>query len=100
MQLVVADLLRLAGHGTHDDASYVGDEMRSRYGDCVALYERTLSVQGVLDRAGAQKLWDEAKREVEIAVEQTRGEPGPDPATDDWQARCERDLKGLRSASR
>ena len=100
VQLVVADLLRLAGHGTHDDASYVGDEMRSRYGDCVALYERTLSVQGVLDRAGAQKLWDEAKREVEIAVEQTRGEPGPDPATDDWQARCERDLKGLRSASR
>lgn len=100
VQMVVADLLRLAGHGTHDDASYVGDEVRSRYGDCVALYERTLAVQGCLDRAGAQRLWDEAKREVEVAVEQVRGEPLPDPLSDDWAARCERDLKGLRSASR
>lgn len=96
-QMVVADLLRLAGHGTHDDASYVSEELKSRYGDCVALYERTLSVQGVLDRAGAQKLWDEAKTEVEVAVEQARGEPEADVAGDDWSARCERDLLTLRS---
>jgi acetoin:2,6-dichlorophenolindophenol oxidoreductase subunit alpha len=96
-QMVVADLLRLAGHGTHDDASYVADEVKSRFGDCLQLHERTLSQQGILDVAAIAAIRDEARIQVEAAVEQARGEPQPEPQGEDWSARCEQDLVHLRS---
>lgn len=95
-QMVVADLLRLAGHGTHDDASYVGEDVRSRYGDCLQLYERTLIREGLLTADGAASVREEARAQVEAAVEQARGEPQPDPAAEDWSARSEKDLVNLR----
>lgn len=95
-QLVVADLLRLAGHGTHDDASYVTDEVKSRFGDCLQLYERTLIQQGVISADGAASIREEARQRVDEAVEQARGEPQPDPAAEDWTARSEKDLVNLR----
>lgn len=97
-QMVVADLLRLAGHGTHDDASYVPEEVRSRFGDCLPLFERTLVQQGLLTAAEAAEIREAARAQVEAAVEQARGEPHPDPASDDWQTRSERDLANLRAA--
>ena len=97
-QMVVADLLRLAGHGAHDDASYVSEDVKSRFGDCVQLYERTLLQQGVLTAETVTAIRDEARAKIEAAVEQARGEPEPDPATDDWQPRIERDLVNVRSA--
>lgn len=96
-QMVVADLLRLAGHGTHDDASYVPEEVKSRFGDCLQLFERTLVQQGVLDQARISAVRDAARAQVEAAVEQARAEPQPDPAGEDWSARCERDLVNLRA---
>jgi TPP-dependent pyruvate/acetoin dehydrogenase alpha subunit len=97
-QMVVADLLRLAGHGTHDDASYVPEDVKSRFGDCLQMFERTLIQQGVLDAATVATIRDEARRQVEAAVEQARAEPQPEAATEDWSARCERDLVHVRSA--
>src|SRR5213082_3966498 len=43
-QLVVAEVLRLAGHGEHDDASYITDEIRreSFAQDCLKRAEKTI----------------------------------------------------------
>jgi pyruvate dehydrogenase E1 component alpha subunit/2-oxoisovalerate dehydrogenase E1 component alpha subunit len=96
-QMVVATLLRLAGHGEHDDASYVDADLKSRFGDCVQLASRTLVSEGVLSEAGVQRLWDEAKAQVAAALEQTESEPEPDPAAEDWCAVSERHLTRFRS---
>ncbi len=97
-QMVVADLLRLAGHGTHDDASYVGEDVKSRFGDCLQFYERTLMQQGVLTAESLAAIRDEARKQVEDAVQQALGEPQPDVAAEEWWARSERDLVNVRSA--
>lgn len=96
VQLVVATLLRLAGHGTHDDATYVTPEMKSRWGDCLQLAERTLIKSGVIDEAGVRQLWDEARSEINLVVQQAMSEPTPDPATEDWYALSTRDLAKAR----
>ncbi len=96
-QMVVAKLLRLAGHGTHDDAAYVTDEMKSRFGDCLQLAERTLKVQGVIDESGIAALWDEARASIQVAVTQALAEPIPVAADEDWCAYSERNLTELRA---
>jgi len=96
-QLVVAKLLRLAGHGTHDDAAYVTDELKSRFGDALQLAERTLKVQGVIDEAGIAALWDEARASIQAAVTQAMAEPVPVAADEDWCAYSERNLTELRA---
>ena len=65
-------LLRLAGHGEHDDGSYVPAGLRERFGDCVPLYERRLLDQGVLGQAAAAALWDDARAQVQTALDQER----------------------------
>jgi len=96
-QLVVATLLRLAGHGGHDDALYVPADLKSRFGDCLPLSERTLKVQGVATEDSIRALWDEVREEVEVVVEQVLKERGPDPDEEDWCAYSVRDLKKVRS---
>ena len=79
-QMVVGTLLRLAGHGEHDDASYVGETLRCRFGDCIALYEQRLVDAGLLvDPAG---VWDAARAEVNAAIELALAEPEPDARHD------------------
>jgi len=96
-QMVVATLLRLAGHGAHDDALYVPADLKSRFGDCLQLSERTLKLQGVASEASIQALWDEVRKEVDQAVEQVRKEPPPDPDEEDWCAYSTRDLTKVRT---
>jgi TPP-dependent pyruvate/acetoin dehydrogenase alpha subunit len=96
-QLVVAKLLRLAGHGTHDDAAYVSDELKSRFGDCLHLYEHTLRLQGATTPEAIAKLWEEARAAIATAVAQALSEPQPDAATEDWCAYAERDLLGFKA---
>lgn len=91
-QMVLGTLLRLAGHGEHDDGSYVPAELRARFGDCVPLYERHLLDQGVLDQAAVAALWDDARAQVQAALDQALAEPEPDPAQHDWSAYAVRDL--------
>lgn len=87
-QLVVGKLLRLAGHGEHDDASYVPEEVkRGRYGrDCLALArERILE-----DCFESPEALEELEREVQEFVEGTfasaQGDDVPNPMLDDWRA--------------
>lgn len=96
-QMVVATLLRLAGHGGHDDALYVPADLKSRFGDCLQLAERTLKLQGVATEDSIRALWDEVRNEVEVLVEQVLKEPNPDPDDEDWSAYSVRDLKKVRT---
>ena len=87
-QMVVAELLRLAGHGEHDDAAYIPQALKdSPTGrDCLHVAECTL-----LERAWASAAELEAWREatllqVEEAVATVQREPAPDPAQETWCA--------------
>ncbi len=87
-QLVVGALLRLAGHGEHDDASYVDPVLRaSPLGrDCLTVAREELLAAGL---AGESELdgWTQAARaEAEQVFLQAQREPAPDPRSETWQA--------------
>jgi TPP-dependent pyruvate/acetoin dehydrogenase alpha subunit len=82
----VASLLRLAGHGLHDDASYVTAELKSRFGDCIQLSEKTLKLQGAADEQTIAGLWEDARAQIDAAVEQVKREPEPDAEHEVWTA--------------
>lgn len=93
-QLVVASLLRLSGHGEHDDASYVPQEMKKEpwAQDCVPATEQLILENGWLD-ADALKQWRaEISAEVEKAVETAQREAGPVGSEEDWCAISTREL--------
>ena len=87
-QLVVAQLLRLGGHGEHDDGSYVPDtERNGRYGrDCIEVAMRQLAEGGLASVEEMAAWQDEISDEVQRAVAQAQQEPLPDPYTEDWTA--------------
>lgn len=91
-QMVVATLLRGAGHGEHDDASYVGAALKARFGDCLALFERNLVASKVASEADIIALRNDATTTINAAVQQATGEPQPDPAREDWRALSSVDL--------
>lgn len=87
-QLVTASLLRLCGHGEHDDASYVDERLKgSPVGrDCLKLAEQHLVREGWGDEEDLRQWREEAVKQVETAVASTQREPGPDPYKEDWCA--------------
>ncbi len=91
-QMVVATLLRGAGHGEHDDASYVTPELKARFGDCLSLYEEKLVRTGVINQADAVSWRNEVTAAINAAVAQALAEPQPDPASEDWTALSSRRL--------
>jgi pyruvate dehydrogenase E1 component alpha subunit/2-oxoisovalerate dehydrogenase E1 component alpha subunit len=98
-QMVVATLLRLQGHGTHDDASYVPAELRARFSDCLEAAPKKLIADRVIDQAGVDAMWAEVKDEIARAYEAIRNEPAPDPEDEDWNAWSMSDLTGFRSGA-
>jgi pyruvate dehydrogenase E1 component alpha subunit/2-oxoisovalerate dehydrogenase E1 component alpha subunit len=87
-QLVVARLLRLCGHGEHDDAGYVDAKLKqSPLGrDCLKVAEELMQSR---NWAGPEALaaWrSEAVQKIEQAVAQVQREPGPDPFKEVWSA--------------
>lgn len=93
-QLVVASLLRLVGHGEHDDASYVDPKLRkSPLGaDCLELAEQRLIKEQWSSAKALRELQEELQRQVEDAVAITLREPLPDPNTEDWCPLATRNL--------
>ncbi len=100
-QLVVASLLRLVGHGEHDDASYVDPKLReSALGaDCLKLAEQRLLTKRWADAKTLREMQEEAQRQVEEAVATTLREPLPDPNAEDWCALATRHLSEGNSAA-
>lgn len=93
-QLVVASMLRLAGHGEHDDASYVGDEIKLEpfARDCLKRAEKLIVDQKLLDAETLQTWRDEIAAEVEEAVSIAQKEAPPKAAEEDWCAISNREL--------
>jgi len=87
-QLVIANLLRLCGHGEHDDAGYIAPELKnSPLGrDCMKLAEDFLFREKITDAAQLAVWRGEAVREIEEAVAQAQREPAPDPFAENWTA--------------
>ncbi len=87
-QLVVADLLRLCGHGEHDDASYIDPSLKkSAIGcDCLKLAEENILAQKWATAAEIQEWRNDATRSIEEAVAMVQREPAPDGYREHWQA--------------
>jgi acetoin:2,6-dichlorophenolindophenol oxidoreductase subunit alpha len=84
-QLIVATLLRGAGHGEHDDASYVPNELKARFPDCLSRYEQTLFAANLATEADIIALRNEATAEIRAAFQAAQAEPEPTPASEDWR---------------
>ena len=87
-QLVVAKLLRLCGHGEHDDSHYVDPLLKtSALGrDCLKVAEENLMKQNWLNAETILAWRNEAAHKVEQAVATAQREAGPDPFKENWRA--------------
>jgi pyruvate dehydrogenase E1 component alpha subunit/2-oxoisovalerate dehydrogenase E1 component alpha subunit len=87
-QLVVASLLRLSGHGEHDDAGYVDPKLKaSPLGrDCLKVAEEFILANRLADASTLASWRDDALRQIEEAVATAQREPAPDPGEEEWRA--------------
>lgn len=87
-QLVVARLLRLCGHGEHDDSSYIDPKLKnSPIGrDCLKVAREMLLRQKWTDAGQIADWQSEAVHEIETAIAQVQREPAPDPFAEKWTA--------------
>jgi len=87
-QMIVGKLLRLCGHGEHDDSSYIDPRLKqSPIGrDCLKVAEEYLLGQKFADGASMARWRSEAIQEVEHAVAKVQREGSPDPFAEDWSA--------------
>src|SRR5437764_8389291 len=87
-QLVVAEVLRLAGHGEHDDASYVPQDMKGQpfAQDPIARTEKFILENGLLDRDALQQMRAEIAKQVDEAVTTAQQEDAPEAGDEYWRA--------------
>ena len=87
-QLVAGRLLRLTGHGAHDDATYVPEALKqTELGrDCLERARQHLLDHGLATVAELEQ-WDrEAVHDVQLAVATAQKDPVPEAAGEDWRA--------------
>ena len=87
-QLVVASTLRLSGHGEHDDASYVTDEMKGQpfARDCLKAAEQTIVDLNLVDAETLREWREEATAQVDQAISTAQKEAAPEADEEDWCA--------------
>jgi pyruvate dehydrogenase E1 component alpha subunit/2-oxoisovalerate dehydrogenase E1 component alpha subunit len=92
--LVVASVLRLSGHGEHDDASYVTDEMKSQpfARDCLKVAEQTITEQSLVDAETLVGWRKEAAAQVDEAIATAQKEAPPEADKEEWWALSTREL--------
>jgi len=93
-QLVVTSILRLSGHGEHDDASYITDDMRQApfAEDCLGLAERFIIEHELADAATIKEWRGEAGSQVDEAISTAQKEAPPEASEEDWCALSTREL--------
>jgi acetoin:2,6-dichlorophenolindophenol oxidoreductase subunit alpha len=86
-QLVVAEVLRLSGHGEHDDASYVPQEMKGQpfAQDPIARTEKFILENGLLDTDALKEMRAKIAKEVDEAVATAQQEDPPHASKEDWR---------------
>ncbi len=87
-QMVVGHLLRLSGHGEHDDASYIAPELKNQQygGDCLEISTAHILGQEWMDETEMEALKAELQEQVDEAVATAQKEPAPDPFQESWHA--------------
>lgn len=87
-QMVVGKLLRLGGHGEHDDASYIPDTEKHKHEgrDCIEVAKNQAIELGWATLEDIRQWEEEARREVETAQSIASKEPTPDPYRETWHA--------------
>src|SRR6266705_659110 len=93
-QLVVASVLRLSGHGEHDDASYVTDEIKAEpfARDCLKVAEQTIVDMNLLDAEALVQWHRDAAAQVDEAIATAQKEAPPESDKEDWCAISTREL--------
>ena len=96
-QLVVAQLLRLCGHGEHDDAHYIDTRLKASADgrDCLKVAAEMLRSRGWADADVLGQWHSAATDQVEMAVAQVQREPAPDPYAENWCALATQHLNGV-----
>lgn len=93
-QMVVATLLRLCGHGEHDDASYMPAKLKSSPlgRDCLKVAEEELQRRHWADAKTISAWRIESVQKVEETIGMVQREPGPDPFKENWCALASKHL--------
>ena len=93
-QLVVASILRLAGHGEHDDASYVAPEIRKEdfARDPLQRAEELLQRDQLADATTLAQWRAEVSAQVNDAINTAQEEAAPVGTDEDWCALSNRSL--------
>ena len=93
-QLVVASVLRLSGHGEHDDASYVPEEVKrqSFARDCLKVAEQTNIDLNLADAERLAAWRKDAAAQVDEAISTAQKEVPPEGDREDWCAIATRAL--------
>jgi len=93
-QLVVASVLRLSGHGEHDDASYVSEEMKCQAfaQDCLKVAEQTIIDRNLVGSETLVEWRKAAAAQVDEAIAAAQKEPVPESEKEDWCALSTRHL--------
>jgi pyruvate dehydrogenase E1 component alpha subunit/2-oxoisovalerate dehydrogenase E1 component alpha subunit len=87
-QMVIGNLLRLSGHGEHDDAPYISEEMKkSKLGlDCLNKSGKRILDEGWCSQSDIDDMFKDAENEVNAAIKIAGSESAPDPYSHDWSA--------------
>src|SRR5213082_157274 len=93
-QLVVASVLRLSGHGEHDDASYVTEEIKREpfARDCLKVAEQTIADLNLVDAETLREWRKDAAAQVDQAISTAQKEAAPEADEEEWYAISMRDL--------
>lgn len=96
-QLVEAKLLRLSGHGEHDDGSYVSKTLKSSGvgRDCIEVAEQQLLEKNWATSQDVEKWKKDAAEEVQEAVAIAQKEAKPNPFKEQWTALSTPSLREL-----
>lgn len=93
-QLVVAKLLRLVGHGEHDDGNYVNTILKTmpENRDCLVGAREFIEKEGWMTSAELNALREEFYKDIELTAARVQREPGPDASDEEWSAISETQL--------
>ncbi len=93
-QLVVASVLRLSGHGEHDDASYVTEEMKRQpfARDCLKIAAEIIINRSLASQEVLTEWRKDAVAQVDEAIAAAQKEPAPQGDKEDWCALSTREL--------
>jgi TPP-dependent pyruvate/acetoin dehydrogenase alpha subunit len=93
-QMVVANLLRLCGHGEHDDAHYILAKLKSSPigRDCLKAAEEEMHRRNWTDAKTIAAWRAECVQKIEETIALVQREPGPDPFKETWCAMASKHL--------